>query len=142
MGVFKSMRDLQKQAKQIERSMPPVGDRLAAAQARMASVGQMLAAQTQAANAAAAAAEGTAGASAVRRTVTITGMRQIGMLNFDLLVEFDLTVLPDGLPPYPATTQQRVSQMQIGRLQPGLILEASVDPSNPAAIWLDLESMR
>jgi hypothetical protein len=69
-------------------------------------------------------------------------MRQIGMMNFDLLVEFDLTVLPDGLPPYPATTQQRVSQMQIGRLAPGLTLEASVDPGNPAAIWLDLESAR
>ena len=142
MGVFKSMRDLQKQAKDIERSMPPVGDRMAAAQARMANLNQMMAAQTQAANAAAAAAAGTAGASAVRRTVTINGMRQIGMLNFDLLVEFDLTVLPDGLPPYPATSQQRVSQMQIGRLQPGLTLEGSVDPSNPAAIWLDLESLR
>jgi len=142
MGVFKSMRDLQKQAKDIERSMPPVGDRMAAAQARMANLNQMMAAQTQAANAAAAAAAGTAGASAVRRTVTINGMRQIGMLNFDLLVEFDLTVLPDGLPPYPATTQQRVSQLQIGRLQPGLTLQASVDPSNPAAIWLDLESLR
>ena len=142
MGVFKSMRDLQKQAKDIERSMPPVGDRMAAAQARRANLNQMMAAQTQAANAAAAAAAGSAGASAVRRTVTINGMRQIGMLNFDLLVEFDLTVLPDGLPPYPATTQQRVSQLQIGRLQPGLTLQASVDPSNPAAIWLDLESLR
>jgi hypothetical protein len=142
MGVFKSMRDLQKQAKQIEATMPPVADRMAAAQARMAGLNQMMAAQTQAANAAAAAAAGTAGASAVRRTVTITGMRQIGMMNFDLLVEFDLTVLPDGLPPYPATTQQRVSQMQIGRLAPGLTLEASVDPANPAAIWLDLESAR
>ena len=76
--------------------------------------------------------------SVVRRTVTITGMRQIGMLNFDLLVEFDLTVLPDGTPPYPATTQQRVSQAQAGRLRPGLTLQASVDPSNPAAVWLDL----
>jgi hypothetical protein len=142
MGVFKSMRDLTQQARQIERSMPPVGDRMAAAQARMARANQMMAAQTQAANAAVAAAAGTAGASAVHRTVTITGMRQIGMLNFDLLVEFDLTVLPDGLPPYPATTQQRVSQIQIGRLQPGLTVEASVDPSNPAAIWLDLESLR
>jgi hypothetical protein len=140
MGVFKSMRDLQKQAKQIEATMPPVADRMAAAQARMAAANQMMAAQTQAANAAVAAAAGTAGAAA-RRTVTITGMRQIGMMNFDLLVEFDLTVLPDGLPPYPATTQQCVSQMQIGKLQPGLTLQASVDPANPAAIWLDLESI-
>ena len=141
MGVFKSMRDLQKQAKEIERNSPPVADRMAAAQARMASVNQMMAAQTQAANAAVAAAAGLADGSAVRRTVTITGMRQIGMLNFDLLVEFDLTVLPDGMPPYPATTQQRVSQMQVGRLQPGQTLQASVDPANPAAIWLDLEHL-
>ena len=142
MGVFKSMRDLQKQAKQIEATMPPVADRMASAQARMAAANQMMAAQTQAANAAVAAAAGTAGAAATRRTFTITGMRQIGMMNFDLLVEFDLTVLPDGLPPYPATTQQRVSQMQAGRLQPGLTLQASVDPSNPAAIWLDLGSLK
>jgi hypothetical protein len=142
MGVFKSMRDLQKQAKEIEATMPPVADRMAAAQARMANANQMMAAQTQAANAAVAAAAGTAGPAAAHRTVTITGMRQIGMMNFDLLVEFDLTVLPDGLPPYPATTQQCVSQMQIGKLQPGLTLQASVDPSNPAAIWLDLGSVR
>jgi len=138
MGVFKSMRDLQKQAKEIERNSPPVADRMAAAQARMANLNQMMAAQTQAANAAVA---GLADGSAVRRTVTITGMRQIGMLNFDLLVEFDLAVLPDGMRPYPATTQQRVSQMQAGRLRPGQTLQASVDPSNPAAIWLDLENL-
>ena len=140
MGVFKSMRDLQKQAKEIERNSPPVADRMAAAQARMANLNQMLAAQTQAANVGVAAASAMADGSAVRRTVTITGMRQIGMVNFDLLVEFDLTVLPDGMPPYPATTQQRVSQLQIGQLQPGQTLQASVDPANPAAIWLDLGS--
>ena len=140
MGVFKSMRDLQRQAREIERNSPPVADRMAAAQAQMASLNQMMAAQTQAANAAMAAANGPGDGSAVRRTVMINGMRQIGMLNFDLLVEFDLTVLPDGMPPYPATTQQRVSQMQIGQLQPGQTLQASVDPSNPAAIWLDLET--
>jgi hypothetical protein len=42
MGVVKSVRDLQKQAIQIERSMPPAGDRMAAAQARMAGAGQAL----------------------------------------------------------------------------------------------------
>ena len=36
MGVFKSMRDLTHQAREVERSLPPVGDRVAAAQARMA----------------------------------------------------------------------------------------------------------
>jgi hypothetical protein len=125
MGIFKRMKDM----KDMIEAAPGM-----VAQAQMASLNQMMAAQAQAANAAAT-------GSSVRRTVTINGMRQIGMLNFDLLVEFDLTVLPDGMPPYPATTQQRVSQMQIGQLRPGQTLQASVDPSNPAAIWLDLETL-
>ena len=58
----------------------------------------------QAANAAAYAATG-AGGNAIRCPVMITGMRQVGMVNFDLLVEFDLTVTPEGMPPYPATLQ-------------------------------------
>jgi hypothetical protein len=138
MGMFKDMRNLQKQAKEIEKTMPPVADRMAAAQERMARANQMMAAQTQAASAAAAAAAGLADGTAVRRTVMISNMRQVGMINFDLLVEFELTVMADGMPPYPATTQQAVSQMQIGRLRPGMTLQGAVDPSNPTAVWLDL----
>jgi hypothetical protein len=141
MGVFKNMPDLQKQAKEIEKTMPPVGDRMRMAQERMANANQMMAAQTQAANAAAAAAAGLANGTAVRRNVMISGMRQVGMINFDLLVEFELTVMADGMPPYPATTQQAVSQMQIGRLRPGMTLQGAVDPSNPTAVWLDLTSI-
>jgi hypothetical protein len=140
MGVFKSMRDLQKQARELERSMPPVGEQMAAVQSQMARASQMLTAQAQAASMAASAAEGTADA-ALRRTVTITAMRQVGMINFDLLVEFELTVLADDLAPYPATTQQTVSQTQIGQLRPGVTLQASVDPANPAALWLDLATL-
>ena len=141
MGVFKNMRDLQKQAKEIEKSLPPVGERMAAAQDRMARANQMMAAQTQAANAAAAAAAGLADGTAVRRNVMISNMRQVGMINFDLLVEFELTVMADGMPPYPATAQQPVSQMQIGRIRPGMTLQGAVDPSNPTAVWLDLTSI-
>jgi hypothetical protein len=141
MGMFKSMRDLQKQAKEIEKTMPPVGDRMRMAQERMANANQMMAAQTQAANAAAAAAAGLANGTAVRRTVMISGMRQVGMINFDLLVEFELTVMADGMPPYPVTTQQAISQMQIGQLRPGMTLQGAVDPSNPTAVWLDLASI-
>ena len=138
MGMFKDMRNLQKQAKEIEKTMPTVADRMAAAQERMARANQMMAAQTQAANAAAAAAAGLADGTAAYRTVMISNMRQVGMINFDLLVEFELTVMADGMPPYPATTQQPVSQMQIGRLRPGMTLQGAVDPSNPTAVWLDL----
>ncbi|HUN38245.1 MAG TPA: hypothetical protein VMU95_40150 [Trebonia sp.] len=137
MGVFKNLRDLQKQAREIERNAPPVGERLAAAQERMAAVNQMMAMQTQAATAAA---RGTAVAG--NCPVVITGMRQIGTVNFDLMVEFDLTVTPQGSAPYPATTQQLISQFQVSKLQVGSSLLATIDPSNPAAIWLDLASLR
>jgi hypothetical protein len=141
MGVFKSMHDLKKQAKEMERNAPRVGDRLAAMQDRMANLNQMMATQTQAAaNAASAAAAGASGF-AERCPVVIVGMRQVGSVNFDLLVEFDLTVTPEGRPPYPATIQQLVSQFQVGQLQQGRTLQATIDPSNPMAIWLDLGSM-
>ena len=133
MGLFKSMRDLQKQAHEIEASMPPVGQRLADAQSRMAAASQLMAAQTQQANAAMSAA-----ASGVGMTATITGMRQVGAVNFDLMMEFDLTVTPPGLPPYPATAQQTISQLQLVQLRPGVTVHAKVDPDNPSAVWLDL----
>jgi hypothetical protein len=138
MGVFKSMHELKKQAKEMERNRPPVGARLAAMQDRMADLNQMMANTTQAANNAAA-----AGASgfAERCPVVIAGMRQVGTVNFDLLVEFDLTVTPEGRPPYPATIQQLVSQFQVGQLSAGRTLQATVDPSNPMAIWLDFGSL-
>lgn len=142
MGIIKGMRDLQKQAKEMERNMPPAGQRMAEAQQRMANMQNMLAQQTQAANMAAAAASGMADGSSVRRKVTINGMRQIGMMNFDLLVQFDLTVFPDGMPPYPATVQQAVSQMQIGQIKQGTTLEAAVNRENPEMIWLDLSSIQ
>jgi hypothetical protein len=75
----------------------------------------------------------------VRRRATIVGMRQIAMVNFDVLMEFELTVLPDGMPPYPASTRQLVGPRQARQLGPGCTLDASVDPSYPVAVWLRLE---
>jgi hypothetical protein len=141
MGFFKSMHDLNKQAKEIQRNQPPAGARLAAMQERMADLNQMMANTTQAANNAAAAAAAGASGFAERCPVMIVGMRQVGSVNFDLLVEFDLTVAPEGRPPYPATIQQLVSQFQVGQLSSGRRMEATVDPSNPMAIWLDLGSL-
>jgi hypothetical protein len=141
MGVFKSMHDLKKQAKEMERNSPRVGDRLAAMQDRMAGLNQMMATQTQAAADAAGAAAAGASGFAERCPVVIVGMRQVGSVNFDLLVEFDLTVTPVGRPPYPATIQQLVSQFQVGQLSSGRTLEATVDPSNPMAIFLDFGTL-
>jgi hypothetical protein len=68
-------------------------------------------------------------------------MRQIGTINVDVLVEFELTVLGDGVPPYPVTTQQAISQLQGSRLRPGLTLQAAVDAASPSVVWLDLTSI-
>jgi hypothetical protein len=141
MGFFKSMHDLNKQARQMQRNQPPAGARMAAMQDRLADLNQMMANTTQAANNATAAAAAGASGFAERCPVMIVGMRQVGTVNFDLLVEFDLTVTPEGRPPYPATIQQLVSQFQVGQLSSGRALEATVDPSNPMAIWLDLGSL-
>ena len=140
MGFFKSMHDLNKQAKEMQRNQPPAGARMAAMQERLADINQMMANTTQAASNAAAAAAAGASGFAERCPVMIVGMRQVGTVNFDLLVEFDLTVTPEGRPPYPATIQQLVSQFQVGALSSGRTLEATIDPTNPMAIWLDLAS--
>jgi hypothetical protein len=141
MGFFKSMHDLSKQTKQMQRNQPPAGARMAAMQERLADLNQMMANTTQAANNAAAAAAAGASGFAERCPVMIVGMRQVGTVNFDLLVEFDLTVTREGRPPYPATVQQLVSQFQVGQLSSGRTLEATVDPSNPMAIFLDFGSL-
>jgi hypothetical protein len=137
MGFFKSMRDLTQMGKEIERNAPPPGQRLAEAQAKMAGLSEMMAAQTQQANTAMAAA-----ASGVDMTATITGMRQVGTVNFDPMMEFELTVIPSGLPPYPATVRQTISQMQMVQLRPGASARVKVDPNNPSAVWLDATSIR
>jgi hypothetical protein len=128
-GLFKNVRDLQKQAREIEREAGPVGERMARMQASMSNYSQMMARQTQAASGA---------GTGTRCPVVITGLRQVGSMNYSPLIEFDLTVTPEGMPPYPATIQQLVSQFQLGDLRPGRTLMASIDPADPNAIWLDL----
>jgi hypothetical protein len=140
-GVFQSVRERHRRSRHVQRNAPPAADRLAYARDRVASYGEMMAAQTEAARKAAAAMAGLTDPSVVRRAVTITGMRQIAMVNFDLLFEFELTVLPDDRPGYPAMTQQLVSQEEVRRLVPGRTVEATVDLSNSGSIWLDLGSL-
>jgi hypothetical protein len=133
MGFFKSMRDVQKEAKDIEKTMPPVKDRMADATSRMAAATQSMAGQTQAINQSFNAESG-----GVDATATINGARTAGMVNFDPLMDLDLTVMPDGMPPYPATVRQVVPQVELARLQSGTSVAVKVDPSDPNAIWIDL----
>jgi len=142
MGMFKNMRDLKNMGKEMEAQYGTPAERMANAQQRMANAQQMMANQTAAANAAASAAQGLIDGTAVKCTAIINSMQQVGMINFDLMVQFDLTIMQDGMPPRPATTQQTVSQMQIAQVRPGMSADAAMDPSNPAAIWLDLKTVK
>ena len=126
MGMFKSMRDLQKQANEINKNWD-VGAQLEDAQSRMADAQELMAQQTAAANAA---------ATGIDATATIVAVRQgPGMVN---LIEVDLTVLPDGgLPPYPVTVKQVIPQVNLVQAQPGAGFHVKVDPNNPALVWSD-----
>ena len=128
MGFFKSVRELNKQGKEISRNWD-VGAQLADAQASMAAANQMMAQQTAAANIA---------ATGLDATATVADVRQSGALvNYQPMVEIDLTVMAPGSPPYPATVSQVVQQVHLAFLQPGSTLRVKVDPANPATIWID-----
>jgi hypothetical protein len=142
MGMFKNLRDVRQMGEQMRANMPSPAEQMANAQQRMANAQQMMANQTAAASAAAAAAQGLADGTAIKCTAVINSMRQVGMINFDLLVQFDLTVMQDGMPPRPLTAQQSVSQMLIGRIQPGMSVDGAIAPDNPDAIWLDINTAR
>jgi hypothetical protein len=142
MGMFKDMRNLQKMGNEMRANMPSPAEQMANAQNRMANAQQMLANQTAAANAAVRLQQGLADGTAIRATAVINSMNQVGMINFDLLIQFDLTIMQDGMPPRPATTQQAVSQMQIGQIRPGMSVDAAMDPSNPEAIWLNVATAK
>jgi hypothetical protein len=140
--MFKDMRNLQKMGNEMRANMPSPAEQMANAQNRMANAQQMLANQTAAANAAVRLQQGLADGTAIRATAVINSMNQVGMINFDLLIQFDLTIMQDGMPPRPATTQQAVSQMQIGQIRPGMSVDAAMDPSNPEAIWLNVATAK
>jgi hypothetical protein len=128
MGFFKSVRELNKQGKEISRNWD-VGAQLADAQSSMAAANQMMAQQTAAANIA---------ATGLDATATVAAVRQGGALvNYQPMVEIDLTVMAPGSPPYAATVSQVVQQVHLARLQPGASLRVMVYPATPASIWID-----
>ena len=126
--MFGSIRQLQKQAHEIDKTWDP-GAQMADAQARMTQATAMMAQQTAAANAA---------ANGVEAAATVVAVRQgAGMVNFQPIVDVDLTVLPSGLPPYPVTVSGPMDVTLAGRLAPGASLRVKVDPENPSSVWID-----
>ncbi|HEX7292876.1 MAG TPA: hypothetical protein VF250_17270 [Conexibacter sp.] len=128
MGMFRSVRQLQKQANEINKNWDP-GQQMADGMERMRQAQAFMAQQTEAANIA---------ASGVDATAMITGVTQTGaMVNFQPTLQIDLTVMPDGLPPYPATVTQVVEQVFLGKAVAGASVPIKVDPENPGSIWIN-----
>lgn len=128
MGMFKSMRQLQKQANEIQKNWDP-GAQLEHAQQQMAAANDMMAQQTAAAGLAATGQDATA---------TIVAVRQgQAMVNFQPMIELDLMISRAAAPPYPATVSQVIPQIHLARAQAGGSVRVKVDPSNPQLVWID-----
>ena len=128
MGLFKSVRQLQKQSDEINKNWD-VGAQLADAQTRMQDAQEAMAQQTAAANAA---------VTGVDATATIVAVRQgHGMVNYQPMLELDLTVVPDGGLPYPVTVKQVTPQIHLAQAQPGASVHVKVAPDDPASVWID-----
>jgi hypothetical protein len=131
MGMFKDLRTLRQQAREISEDYD-VKTRLDSGMTRMRAAQEMFTEQTKAATMAASAETGVP-ATAVIAAVSQTGM----MMNFQPALRIDLTVMPDGRPPYPATVNAVVQQIFLAKAVPGRSVPVKVDPEDPGSIWID-----
>jgi hypothetical protein len=128
MGMFRSMRQLQKQANEINKNWDP-GQQMKDGMERMQQAQQFMAQQTQAANIA---------STGVDATAMITGVTQTGaMVNFQPTLQIDMTVMQDGKPPYPASVTQVVEQVFLTKAIAGASVPIKVDPADPSSIWIN-----
>lgn len=128
MGFFKSMNELNKQAKEINKDFDP-GQQMKDAQAQMAQANEMMAQQTMAANLA---------MSGKDATASITSVAQTGaMINYQPTMAIEMTVFPEGGVPYPASATQVVEQMYLAKAAPGQQIKLKVDANDPSVIWID-----
>lgn len=128
MGFFKSMNELNKQAKEINKNFDP-GQQMKDGMARMKEANEMMAAQTQAANLAVSGIDGEA---------SITGVAQTGaMVNFQPTMAIEMTVFPTGGTPYPAQVTQIVEQPYLAKAAAGQQVKVKIDQSDPSVIWID-----
>jgi hypothetical protein len=63
-------------------------------------------------------------------------------LNNDPVVWFELTVHPDGQPPYTATTKSPISRLDVPRFQPGARVPVRYDPADPSRVALDVYTFK
>lgn len=128
MGFFKNIHELNQQGKEIRKTWDPAAQ-MARGQAAMAQAQQMMAQQTAAA---------TAAATGLDATASVVGVRQPGgMVNYQPIMEVDVTVFPPSGAPYPATVSAPMPPPLAAKLAPGASLQVKVDPQNQQSIWID-----
>jgi hypothetical protein len=128
MGFFKSLNELNKQGKEMQKNSDP-GQQMKDGMAKMQEANAMMAAQTAAANLAMSGLDGTA---------SIISSSQTGaMVNFQPTMAIELTVFPAGGAPYPANVTQVVEQPFLAKAAPGQQVKVKVDPADPTVIWID-----
>lgn len=88
------------------------------------------------------AAAGLADGSSIKQRAAIVSARQVGVIGADLLIQFELAVLPGDMAPYQAYTQQAVPPQLIGALTAGMTGQIAVLLDEPESVWLDLTSFR
>jgi hypothetical protein len=129
MGLFKAYRDTMKEVHEIDKTWDPAAQRKQG-MARMGQMQEQMAEMTRQAN---------LQTTGVTCAATVVATRDTGgMVNMQPIVELDLTILPDGLPPYPVTIRQTISPIHMSTIQPGSSLSVKVDPNDPSSVYIDM----
>ncbi len=129
MGLFKAYRDTMKEVHEIDKTWDP-GAQRKQGMAKMAQMQEQMAEMTKQAN---------LQATGVTCAATVVAARDTGgMVNMQPIVEIDMTVLPEGLPPYPVTIRQTISPIHMAAVQPGHSLSVKVDPNDPSSVFIDM----
>lgn len=75
--------------------------------------------------------------SGIPATAMIVQLSETGMMvNYQPQVKIVLQVNPPNGAPYQTDTVMVVSQLQIPRIQPGMVVPVKIDPANPANVAL------
>ncbi len=75
--------------------------------------------------------------SGIMATATILQLSETGMMvNYQPQVRFQLQVNPPNGAPYQVETTMVVSQLQIPRIQPGMVVPVKIDPNDPMKVAL------
>ncbi len=136
MGVFKDLRTLSAQGKEMRNNAPAMKDKMADMSSKMTQANAMMAGMAQAG-----AQSGAAIANGVAATATIISTRQTGALvNFNPVVDLEMLVILPGGVPMPVARRETVQQVHLGRCQPGLQLNVKIDPTNADSLWIDWAS--